>query len=338
MKLKQLSELLGLSPTTVSRALNGYPEVSEKTRRRVLEAARAFSYQPSSSAKRLATGQSLTIGHVLTVGRHMTIDPHFADFIAGAGETYARMGYDMLISVVPKSEEERVYRGFASSGKVDGIILHEPRVSEPRIPLLAELGLPFIVHGRSDEHAEGYSWLDVNNRRCFRRAAEFLMDLGHRRIALLNGIEEMNFAARRRAGYLDAHAARALASDPAIIFHDEMNEPNGHERARALLSSALPPTAIMTSSVLQALGVLRAVQEAGLRPGRDVSVVTHDDQLSFLQNPGAVPIFTATRSSIREAGRRCAELVIGLSTDPGSGPVTELWEAELVVGTSTGPA
>lgn len=338
MKLKQLSDLLGLSPTTVSRALNGYPEVSEKTRRRVVEAARAFSYQPSSSARRLATGKSLTISHVVPLGRHMMIDPHFADFIAGAGETYAREGYDMLITVVPEAEQERVYRNLVASGKADGVMLHGPKVAEPRIDLLRELGIPFIVHGRSNQDEGRYSWLDVNNRRCFRRATDFLLDLGHERIALFNGLEDMNFAARRHAGYLDAHGARDTKADPALVFHDEMTEPNGYLRARQMLALASRPTAFLTSSVLQAMGAVRAMQEAGLCPGHEVSIITHDDQLSFLQNPGSVPIFTSTRSSIREAGRRCAELIIALSDEPDSGPINELWEAELVVGASTGPA
>ena len=220
MNLKELADTLGLSPTTVSRALNGYPEVSETTRRRVVEAARAFAYQPSSSAKGLATGKSMTIGHVVPLGRHMMIDPHFADFIAGAGETYAREGYDMLMSVVPEANQERVYRRLAASRKIDGIILQGPKAHDPRIALLKELGLPFIVHGRSNEADDDYSWMDIDNRRCFERATEFLFDLGHRRIALFNGLDGMNFAVRRKAGFLDAHEKRGIEPDPHLIFHD----------------------------------------------------------------------------------------------------------------------
>jgi LacI family transcriptional regulator len=338
VRLKELAHTLGLSPTTVSRALNGYPEVSEKTRARVVAAARAHAYRPSSFAKRLATGRAKAIGHVLPLARHMSIDPHFSDFIAGAGEAYAAAGYDMLISVISQASEFEHYRGMASAGNVDGVIVHAPKIVEPRIKLLQELELPFIVHGRADEPAAGYDWLDVNNRRCFVRATNFLTDLGHRRIALLNGLEELHFAWRRRAGYLDALKERAIPPDPAIMFSGEMSEPNGHAWAMQLLASANPPTAFLASSVLLAMGALRAVQEAGLKPGRDISIVTYDDRLSFLDNAGPVPIFTATRSSIRNAGKRCAELLIGRIEDPFGEPAGELWEAELVVGASTGPA
>ena len=94
--LKELATTLGLSPTTVSRALNGYPEVNTKTRERVMSAARAANYHPNTRAKSLATGQSRTIGHVIPVSTsHEIVNPVFADFIAGAGETYSNAGYDM---------------------------------------------------------------------------------------------------------------------------------------------------------------------------------------------------------------------------------------------------
>ena len=338
MKLKGLSELLGLSQTTVSRALNGYPEVSEETRRKVMQAAEAHSYQPSSHARRLATGRTHTIGHVVPLSSHEMINPHFSDFIAGAGEAYARLGYDMLISVVPEADQERVYRSLASGRKVDGVIVHGPKAVDPRLELLKSLDIPFVVHGRSDDPPESYSWLDVNNKRSFVRATQFLADLGHARIELLNGLEDMNFARRRRAGFLEGLASRNIRPNPEIMFSDEMIEPNGYRRMQQMLAMPQRPDAVLTSSLLLAMGVARALQEAGLKPGRDVSIITHDDRFSFLQDISAVPMFTATRSSIRDAGRRCAEMIIDLANHPGHAPIQELWEAELVVGASTGPA
>ena len=86
MNLKQLSELLQLSQTTVSRALNGYPEVAEPTRRRVMEAAQRHGYKPNSNARKLATGRAGAIGYVLPVGRNVDLDPHFVEFLSGLGE------------------------------------------------------------------------------------------------------------------------------------------------------------------------------------------------------------------------------------------------------------
>lgn len=339
MNLKELASTLGLSPTTVSRALNGYPEVSEETRARVVAAAKRHHYRPNARAIQLATGRTMAIGHVISVStKHEIVNPVFADFIAGAGETYARRGYDMLLTVVNDADEAQAYRELKSRGTVDGIIVHTPRADDSRIPMLHEIGLPFVVHGRATGATQPYSWLDVNNRRAFRRAAEFLLDLGHRRIALVNGLEFMDFAIRRRSGYEQALEARGIAPDPALMFSDEMTETYGYRAACRALDLPEPPTAFLVSSIIIAIGVRRAVQERGQALGRDISLITHDDVLSYLRNGEDVPIFTATRSSVREAGRQAADMLIDLIADPGLEPLTRMFEAELMVGLSTGPA
>ena len=339
MNLKELATQLGLSPTTVSRALNGYPEVNEATRERVMAAAKRHSYRPNTRAIRLATGRDLAVGHVIPIAtRHEIVNPIFADFIAGAGETYSRNGYDMLLSVVADETEENTYRELKLRGSVDGVIVHSPRMADPRIPLLIEIGLPLVVHGRASGSAMSYNWVDVNNRRAFQRATEFLLDLGHVRIALVNGLEYMDFAIRRRAGYTDALTARAIALDPTLMTSDQMTEVAGYQAARQMLAMPNPPTAFLAASIISAMGVRRAVEAAGLTLGRDVSVIIHDDELSYLRNGEDLPIFTATRSSVREAGRLVAEMLLDVIAQPELGPQERLLEAELIIGQSTGPA
>ncbi|EEW25528.1 substrate-binding domain-containing protein [Rhodobacter ferrooxidans] len=339
MNLKELARKLDLSPTTVSRALNGYPEVNEETRARVAAAARRYNYAPNSRAIRLATGKAMAIGHVIPIAaRHEIVNPVFADFIAGAGETYSRSGYDMVLTVVPDMDEERVYRELKARGTVDGIILHAPRLQDARLALLTEIGFPFVVHGRVTEATLPYSWVDVNNRRAFLRATEFLLDLGHRRIGLINGLEFMDFAFRRRSGFEQALAARGLTPDPALMASDEMTETAGYRAASRMLGLAAPPTALLVSSMISAIGARRAIQDRGLTLGRDVSVIIHDDELSYLRNGEAVPIYTATRSSVREAGRLAAQMLLDIIADPASAPQQRLLEAELIIGQSTGPA
>lgn len=339
MNLKQLSQHLKLSQTTVSRALNGYPEVSEATRQRVVTAARDLNYSPNLRAKGLATGRAQAIGHVLPISsQHEMVNPVFGDFISGAGQAYSKAGYEVVISLVGDRDEEDAYRKIQARGSVDGIIVHGPRMKDPRIPLLTELGLPFVVHGRASEIDTPYSWLDTNNLRAFTRATEFLLDLGHRRIALVNGLEFMDFAYRRREGYVAALGARGIAPDPALMRSGEMTEIYGFRSAQEMLGAAQPPTAFLVSSMITAIGVRRALHEAGLEMGRDVSVITHDDDLGYLRNGHEVPIFTATRSSVRAAGTRAAEMLLQLIREPGHAPLTQMMEAELIIGTSTGPA
>ncbi|MEH7826977.1 LacI family DNA-binding transcriptional regulator [Gemmobacter denitrificans] len=338
MNLKELARKLDLSPTTVSRALNGYPEVNAATRERVAEAARRYNYQPNTRAIRLATGRAMAIGHVIPLAtRHEIVNPVFADFIAGAGEIYSRNGYDMLLSVVPDDTEERAYRELKSRGTVDGVIVHGPRLNDERIPLLVELGIPFVVHGRATGTESPYAWVDVNNRRAFQRATEFLFDLGHRRIGLINGLEFMDFAIRRRRGYEDALAARGIAPDPEMMVSEEMTEGAGYRAARRMLALPHPPTALIASSMIMGLGARRAVEDLGMKMGRDVSIIIHDDELSYMRNGEDVPIFTATRSSVREAGRLAADMLLGMVQGKLTSPAEHLMEAELIIGGSTGP-
>lgn len=339
MNLKDLAQKLGLSPTTVSRALNGYPEVNEATRERVVAAAREHNYHPNARAIRLATGRAMAVGHVIAIAnQHEIVNPVFADFIAGAGETYSRNDYDMLLSVVPDEDEEKTYRAMKVKGNVDGVIVHGPRENDPRIPLLREIGLPFVVHGRATGASHPYSWLDVNNRRAIQQATEHLIGLGHRRIALVNGLEFMDFAIRRRRGYLDALAAHQIAADPALMRSGEMTELAGFRAARDMLALREPPTAFVAASMLSGMGVRRAVEGAGLKLGRDVSVIIFDDELSYLKNGEERPIFTAMRSSVRQAGRLVAEMLLTKIANPGAGEVEQMLEAELIQGLSTGPA
>ena len=178
--------------------------------------------------------------------------------------------------------------------------------------------------------------MDVNNRSALKRATEFLLDLGHESIGFLNGTEYMYFAARRRIGYLDAFKERGLKADTSLMFSDELTEAYGFEASSELLSRKNIPSALVVSGILPAYGALRAITHRGLSVPDDLSIITYDDKLSYLPNSGVIPLFTAMRSSIRDAGTRLIELLVQRIEEPDAPPLQELWEAELVVGQSTG--
>ena len=327
-----------MSQTTVSRALNGFPEVSEKTRKVVLEAAAKHNYKPNTRARRLATGKSMTIGHLVSVSKeYELVNPIFADFIAGASARYAQSGYDLLLSLVPDEDEFTSYKELAARSAVDGVVVHAPRVDEQRIAQLNSLNLPFVVHGRSSNTPEKYNWVDVNNERSFFRATQLLIELGHTAIGLINGVAGVDFAVRRTQGYLRALKEHNIKHADAYVTHSEMTEPNGYKNALALLDLPNPPTALIASSIIMANGIRRALDERDLKLGRDVSVITHDDDLSYFRDAAAVPVYTATRSSVREAGRLSADLLLKTIADPGRDPEGILLDAELILGSSTKP-
>lgn len=338
MNLKQLSDQLGLSQTTVSRALNNYPEVNEETRERVKLAARKHDYRPNSRATRLATGRAMAIGHILPLNSTEAFNPIFGEFIAGANLAYSKRGYELLLSMANEESEEFIYREIATKGSVDGVIVHAPRVNDSRITLLQELRIPFVIHGRDSMNQSAYSWIDMNNRQAFYQATKLLIDLGHKNIGLINGRETLNFAWRRRQGYVDALTDEKMTPHPELMYSGDLTEANGFDAAVKALSQEVKPTAFLVASYVGALGVRRAIHDAGLEMGSDISVIIHDDELSYFQNEGDIPQFTATRSSIRDAGEKAATMLLDIIDEPTKAPITELLNAPLVLGASTGPA
>lgn len=338
MNLKQLSHMLQLSQTTVSRALNGYPEVSEETRRRVVAAAKRHGYRPNPSARRLATGKAGMIGHVLPTGASVDIDPHFVEFLSGLGD-YAR-GHDLDLALSPADaeDEETTYRRVAAAKQVDAVYVSSPRQADRRIRLLEQLGLPYIVHGRSEGLDFDYPFLDIDNEGAFREAGRLLTQLGHQHVGLINGEAEETFAIHRERGLTRALAAAGLKLAPDDVRSARMTEENGFRATQSLMGRPERPTALVCSSLIMSLGVMRALNGMGLSVPRDVSLVAHDDVFPWLK-PENFPVpLSTTRSSIRAAGRRIAERLAARIAGVETGAHGEVWPVDLVVRASIGGA
>ena len=136
MNLKQLSHMLQLSQTTVSRALNGYPEVNEDTRRRVMDAAKRHGYRPNPSARRLATGKAGMIGYVMPTGASVTLDPHFVEFWSGMGDYARAHEFDLVLSPADADDEEATYRRVVANKHVDAVYVSAPTPNDRRVALL----------------------------------------------------------------------------------------------------------------------------------------------------------------------------------------------------------
>ena len=128
-----------------------------------------------------------------------------------------------------------------------------------------------------------------------------------------------------------------LAMDRPLMSSGEMTEAYGHRQATDMLGMTDAPTAFLTSSIICAAGIRRALDDRGLRPGHDVSIATFDDCLSYFGNGSDAPVCTAMQSSVRAAGAALAQMLIDRIRDPEAPHIQKLWEAEFVVGTSTGP-
>jgi LacI family transcriptional regulator len=328
--LRELARHLGLSPATVSRALNGFPEVGEKTRRRVLEASAELNYKANTSAKRLATGKSGMVGMIFRSARNLLVDPHFVDFLAGLSMALADREIDLIIHTAPPGELLAHYKRFVASGSVDGMIVSAPEHNDERISTLHERGFPFVVHGRTADRVD-YPFFDIDNDGAMASATTLLADLGHKRIALLNGPADMAFVAQREGGFRRVLKQRGITVPERFVSHDEMSEELGHRRA-----AGPAPTGFVCSSTLQALGVIRAAAARGLQVGSDISIIAHDDVLPHLRSEHFAPPLTVTRSPIRDAGTALAEMMVARIGGADPKTLQKVVAADLIVRSSTG--
>lgn len=273
--LRSLASDLGLSITTVSRALDDYEDVAKHTRERVRRAANAVGYRPNSAARRLRKGASETIALVMPTEPGRFYEPVFVELLAVIGERLASRHFDlMLLAARPGHEEQAVYKRIIKDRRADACIVVRTRRNDERVELLQEAGLPFVCHGRTDAGAP-YAFVDGDGEAGFREITSRVIGLGHRRIAHLAAPDQFTFAALRARGWHRAMRDAGLADDLKLAC--PATEEAGQEAATALMASHERPTALICATDRMAIGAVRAVQAAGLQVGRDIAVTGHDN-------------------------------------------------------------
>ncbi len=196
-----------------------------------------------------------------------------------------------------------------------------------------------MVHGRGDE-APRYAFYDIDNEGAFAAATRLLVQLGHKRVALLNGPGQMGYARQRERGFRRVMDEAGLAVPSRFVASGEMHEESGYRQAAAMLASPIltRPTAFLCSSTLQALGIMRAAGEAGLAIGSDLSIIAHDDVLPHLLAENFAPPLTVTRLPIRDAGPVLAQMLVKRMAGVPPEQLQRTDKVDLIVRGSTGPA
>lgn len=320
--LRDLGRHLGLSVTQVSRALNNHDDVSEDTRERVREAARALGYQPNLSARRLVTGRSGMLGLVLPDIPREPEDSLFVQVVGTLSQHLARRGKQFVLHIAdPQDDIVEVYRRLIGGGAIDGLVILDPELRDRRVAFLREAGVPFVIHGRI-EAPHDYPFYDIDNRGVAERLTRMLTEAGHRRIAFLNGPRPRTYAASRRQGFQAALAAAGIEEEPGWHRFGPMTEGEGLLAGVALWGEGGPrPTGVVCGSTRLAQGLLRALDALGLRVPEEVSVVVHDDELPGLRAGTLAPPLTATCSPLAEGWPHLARL---LAAAVDGAPVEEL--------------
>lgn len=333
MNLKTLAKSLGLSKTTVSRALNGYPEVNEKTRQRVLEVARTIGYRPNPSARNLAIGRTNVIGVVSPLQPGDLGDAMFLEMVTGMTEKLASAGMDLVIVPVPLPEEIGVYEHLVRDKRVDGVVVGRTRVHDQRIDYLARHDMPFVAYGRT--HIDRpYAWLDYDNENGVRLATEHLLSLGHRRIGFIGAPPELHFAFQRVSAFFGTLRSAGIEANPAWLVDNALDRRAGYLAMQRLLSCSPRPTAVLVDNHLAGAGAVLALRDAGVAIGSEMSVIVWGNMEDVLVGRKLASI---EQPNLKRAGAKIADMMLALLDGTPASRLQELWRPVLVPGDTAGP-
>ncbi|WP_375749409.1 LacI family DNA-binding transcriptional regulator [Vibrio sp. HN007] len=307
MSIKKLAEHLGLSKSTVSRALNGYHDVNPETRKKVLQAAKDIGYKPNPTAKRLASGKSRNVGILLPANSRMFVSPAFSKVLTGASAFLARHDYQLIATTVAEwQDESKVYSDFIKSGLVDGLFIVRTRTNDSRIQMLEEQKFPYVCLG----HDEGYkedSFVDVDNELALYNLTKRQIDMGHKRVAFLDAPLELTFSQARKRGYQKALKEAGIEFDPRLLLNGELSEEDAIKMARQVLSLAERPTSILCADDTMAHGTIAACEELGYQPGKNIAIAGYGDyELSRFSKPS----ITSLKYDTRSVGEEMAKMML----------------------------
>ena len=329
MSLTQISQVLGLSVTTVSRALGGYSDVAAATCARVRAEAARIGYRPHVGARKLRLGRADAVGLILPTGAGRFDDPFFLRLISGVGPALATAGLDLLVSAAPPGDSEmRAYRHMVEGRRVDGFLLARMRDQDKRVAYLQAMNLPFVAHGHT-EALRPYAFVDTDGASAVAAATRRLIGFGHREIAFIGAGGGLNFSTIREAGWRLALSEVGLAT--SLIHHQEATETGGFTAMHDLLRSAAAVSAVVCATDRIAVGVLHALAETALRAGRDIAVIGFDDHAFSAHTD---PPLTTIAQPIEEAGRRMVAMLVALFGGADPRDLSEIMPTMLISRTS----
>ncbi len=301
--MRDIAALAGVSIATVSRVLNGRPDVSPSTRDLVLRQIRELGYVSSRNVPTTPGGRTGLIGVTVPFLQ----GGYFAMIIAGACEAlYERDARIVLSPTLHEREREVTVLQRLMHKVTDGTLLILPSETKAELRQLRQHGAPFVVIDPRTPLDDTIPVVAAANWSGARAATEHLIGLGHRRIGLITGPKEWCASVDRAAGYHSALLAAGLPIVPELVLEADMNLEGGCAAARELLDLPDRPTAIFAINDNMAIGVMRAAREGGLTVPRDLSVVGFDDvDLATV----AYPTLTTVSQPLQEMGRMAVSVL-----------------------------
>jgi DNA-binding LacI/PurR family transcriptional regulator len=330
--IKDIARKAGVAHTTVSRALRGSSLISSQTTQRIRRISAEMGYRPSAAARTLKTNRSQALGVII---RNVD-DPFFSEILQGIEEVAQANGYSLFMAAAQRDhEQEQTIVQDMVERRVDGIIICSTPVSTEQSRQLTSFGVPIVMVNNQAAEAYRYSIYhdDVDGSR---QVTRHLIELGHRKLAYLGNANAGRSTIDRQAGFQQELDRAGITLPAAFIYQVPGGRPeNGRAGMEHFLNSPALPTALVCYNDMMAIGVLQALQSAGIPAPEQISVTGFDNIIfSAYTNP---PLTTFDQPK-RFIGAEAARLVLGLltGTEEDAGPKIKTLKGSLLVRASTG--
>lgn len=304
----------GVGRGTVSRVVNGSPQVSPEARAAVQQAIEELGYVPNRAARALVTQRTDSVALVISEsGERLFGEPFFAGIVRGIHAGLLDTPMQLWLALAQSPAEREKVEHHLTNQHVDGVLLLSLHDADTLPTLLEQRGLPAVLGGRParmlQPGAQAANFVDVDNAGGARQAVEFLINRGRRRVATIAGTQDMGAGITRLAGYKQAIIDHGGTVSEELIAYGDFSEASGMAAMRQLLEVAPDLDAVFCASDLMACGALRALREAGRRVPDDVAVVGFEDSEIARQ---ADPPLTTVYQPVEEMGRQMARLLMSL--------------------------
>ncbi|MDZ5471215.1 LacI family DNA-binding transcriptional regulator [Bacillus sp. 31A1R] len=306
--IKDIAKVAGVSVTTVSRALNGYSDVNEKTRQKIMAVAKELKYSPNTLARSLVMNKSNTIGLLVSgLTRSSAKDNFTFKILSGVNEYLSNSGYDLvLFSTTSTKQREKTYTELCRERRVDGVIMQGIKTDDPYLIEVVDSDIPCVLIDIPIE-SDTVGYVTTDNISGAKKAVQHLLELGHKKIAMVNGHEFAFVSKRRLEGFMEAHHEMNVPVNPSWIVSGAFDEDEAERQALKLLTDFPEITAVFCASDLMALGVIKAAKKLKIDIPTQLSIVGYDDILlaSYVS-----PALTTVAQDIYQMGYKSAELLV----------------------------
>ncbi len=320
--IKDIAREAGVSVTTVSRALNGYDDVNEITRKKIIEIAHRMKYVPNRAAQNLVKKENNTIALILSgFESDDGISNLVFKLLSGMYEQAQEYGYNVaLFTTNTAHQRETSYFQFCRANNICGAVVSGLRIDDPYFKELVDSNIPCIL---SDVNLTGkkVTVLTVNNEEASYEMVKYLIDKKHKNIAMINGREEAEVSKLRFAGYKKALIEHNIEVKESYIGIGNFIEEDTYNETKRILENNKEVTAIFCASDLMAITAMRAIRDMGKRVPEDISIAGFDD---IVLSSHTTPPLTTVKQDFKERGKVAIREIEKILKTNNSNPFVEM--------------